>query len=866
MSTGGDACDGQCWYNMVLRVHRTDPNVVYRGTVHVFKSLDGGATWTDLSNSWGSSQKVHQDTHEFLMDPGDPETFYVGCDGGVWKSTDGGSTFVNRNGNLSTVQFYAVGVDANDTETICGGAQDNSSLARATSDVWDLQQVTGDGFVCHINPVDPNYAYITSYPGSYPAIYRSTTGVFGSFSVVTGSGRGITAGDRINWVTPYVLDPLDPSILYLGTHRVYKSVDHGSTWVQVGPADLTGGSGSLLSLEINRNFPSNLYSGSASGRVWRSSDSGTTWTDITAGLPSRSINDIASDPTEPGRSFAVVGGFNTAHLWEWTEASGWVARGGGLPNVPANSVVMITGTDLMVGTDTGIFRSADGGVTFEPYMEGLPEGLVVTDLKFDVPQSTVTAGTYGRGAWQVMIDPVEPMVIYDSIEQPMTELDGDGDANVEPGETWGVRPILRNAGGQDALGVRARLATVTPGITVLSPDTLDYGDIVAGAAASSVSLYEFTVDPSFTCGGEAVFDVVNVTSISPPRNHSDRIAAFTVIVNDGYQAPISTIWIDEDFDPQPTEGWLHEAVDGGHWQCFGMSYVDEWGYVSKDAEHGTSIHCGNGPGGSYSPRNFAWLYPVGRDSLGNAGIDVPADAIGATMTVVHWYDTEAGEDGGQVAVDSADDGQDVFNPVEPDGGYPGSSLPTGDCNGLEGQDVFQGSSGGWVTDTFDLMPFVGRRIWPAFIFGSDRRFSSAEGWTIDQVRVETLRNGDPVCQVVEWAGTVPTTARFDLEAGGDIRATWDPSCNEGAPIGQTYSIQAGSLDALRADGTYTHAAVGASCGRSSPDAFAPGPGNEYYLVVPNFDGRDGGAGFDSDGAARAQPDATCGPRRAATCP
>ena len=57
----------------------------------------------------------------------------------------------------------------------------------------------------------------------------------------------------------------------------------------------------------------------------------------------------------------------------------------------------------------------------------------------------------------------------DSIEQPMIEVDGDGDGGIEPGETWSMRPILFNAGGEDAMGVTARLESSTPGITILEP-------------------------------------------------------------------------------------------------------------------------------------------------------------------------------------------------------------------------------------------------------------------------------------------------------------------------------------------------------------------------------------------------------------
>jgi len=85
--------------------------------------------------------------------------------------------------------------------------------------------------------------------------------------------------------------------------------------------------------------------------------------------------------------------------------------------------------------------------------------------------------------------------------------------------------------------------------------------------------------------------------------------------------------------------------------------------------------------------------------------------------------------------------------------------------------------------------------------------------------------------------------------------------------GQTYSVQAGNLDALRASGSYSHAPVGGLCGLLPPATFTPGPGNEYYLVVPNASGaREGGAGADSSGAPRPQTSTVCGSRHAAACP
>ncbi len=303
-------------------------------------------------------------------------------------------------------QFYAIGVHPTDPDTICGGAQDNSSLARNTAtDRWELQWATGDGFVCQFNPVDPSYAYNTSYPNSgRPCVYRSTSGVFGSFSRITNSGNGISQG-RVNWVTPYLLDPLSPNVMFVGTERVYRSLNHGTNWTPVGPTDMAGPGNNLKALAINRNTPSVVLAGATSGRVWRTEDGGDNWAEITAGLPSRQINDVAADPDDPDRAFAVVGGFGTAHVWEWTATGGWVPRDVGLPDVPVNTVIVRTSFNIFVGTDVGMFRSTDGGATFEPYMGGLPQGLVVTDLRYDATLDMITAGTYGRGAWQVTVGP-----------------------------------------------------------------------------------------------------------------------------------------------------------------------------------------------------------------------------------------------------------------------------------------------------------------------------------------------------------------------------------------------------------------------------------------------------------------------------
>jgi hypothetical protein len=377
-----------------------------------------------------------------------------------------------------------------------------------------------------------------------------------------------------------------------------------------------------------------------------------------------------------------------------------------------------------------------------------------------------------------------------------------------------------------------------------------------------LTAFEFLVDPSFDCGNEIVFDLVDITSVTPPDDHADQPEFFAALVQDQPGPPLVTRLVDEDFDPAPQSGWDHELASS-FGACPDVTYVDEWQLVSKDTDHGTSYHCGNGPGGTYGT-DYAWLHPVGKDSEDGVGFLIPDEAIAAVLTVVHWYDTVAGEDGGQVAIDAIKDGQDVYTTLDPVGGYPGT-LDPGNCNLLGGQDAFQGSSGGWITSLFDLTRYKGEQVYLTFVFGSDENVGTGEGWYLDEVKIEYQEIGPPICDVAPWPGFV-STAHFDLLDAGTIEASWIDSCNIAQFPEQTYSIQAGALGALTTGGNYTHTPVDGRCDLTSPSTFTPGPDDEYYLVVPVGDGREGSAGVDSTGTLRPQPGVVCGERRVADCP
>jgi hypothetical protein len=399
------ACEGQCTYNLTVDVHPTSPSTVLVGTIRFSRSVNDGTTLTPLTTGWGSSQKVHQDTHVVRYSRTNGNRFWVGSDGGLWRTDDGGTNFVNLNTDINLTQFYDVAIDPADPTRVFGGAQDNSSLRRLGSQQWNVTIVTGDGFMNLVDPADVNRVFQTSYPsGGLPWLTLSNTGG-GPGTHAWVSQTGMTSGEPYPWVTPLAILP---NTVFVGSHSVYRATTGGPAgsynWTKISP-NLTGGS----SLVVIHTIPGSTvaYAGSSNGRIQRTDDvlaPSPSWTDVTGGYPGGYVSDVAADPTNPLRVFATRGAFNLSRLYRSTTGgTTWAAVGAGLPNVPANAVSIdpLEPNRVFVGTDVGVFESVDGGDNFMPFSAGLPLGLVVTDLEVDDAPHVLVAGTYGRGAFRV---------------------------------------------------------------------------------------------------------------------------------------------------------------------------------------------------------------------------------------------------------------------------------------------------------------------------------------------------------------------------------------------------------------------------------------------------------------------------------
>ena len=159
------------------------------------------------------SDIIHVDNHALFFLP-QQNTIWIGNDGGLYNTLDGGETW-NHFNNIPLTQFYKMEIDPTNPEIILGGTQDNGTIQTVGNpDNWE-KILGGDGFYAEIHPDNPNIIYAEYQWGQV----RKT---------VNGGGNWIGIGfdfrdDRTNWSTPFMMDHNNPDILYVGTYRLLKT-------------------------------------------------------------------------------------------------------------------------------------------------------------------------------------------------------------------------------------------------------------------------------------------------------------------------------------------------------------------------------------------------------------------------------------------------------------------------------------------------------------------------------------------------------------------------------------------------------------------------------------------------------------------
>ncbi|MCB1060012.1 MAG: T9SS type A sorting domain-containing protein [Calditrichaeota bacterium] len=393
-ATSPNMYSGQGWYNLVVQAHPTDANQVWSNGLDAYNSTNGGVSWNRMtvwSYSESHSQYAHADHHAMAYMPGNPNTILLGTDGGLFKSTNGGTSWSGLNNGLVTYQYYAICNDNLQPNVAYGGTQDNGTNKYNNSQTH-TRVLGGDGGYCNVDYTNSNNVYATTQRGSH---YKSTNGgsSFGSIqNGISGSGA---------WVTPRVMDPTNPNILYTGTNVVYKTTNGGASWTAISSVLDASYISHIAVAPSDPNTIYVCYEG-YDGKVFRTYDGGTNWTNVESGIPERYPTHLAVDPTNRDIVYCTVSGYGSGHVYKSTNGGGsWSNSSTGLPDLPTNCIVIdqSDGNKMYAGNDLGVYYSSNAGASWSDFSTGLPN-VVVDFLALHPSTGTLRAGTHGRGMWE----------------------------------------------------------------------------------------------------------------------------------------------------------------------------------------------------------------------------------------------------------------------------------------------------------------------------------------------------------------------------------------------------------------------------------------------------------------------------------
>ncbi len=376
----------QGFYNNTIVVSPSNPMAVLVGGLGISRSSDGGSTWQ------GVGYNVHVDHHAIAYRPGSATEIWVGTDGGVFRSGDSGLTWEDRNAGLVTLQLYDACSAPWDSTVGYGGAQDNGIPRYLGTGEWS-ENFGGDGMICHCDPSNPLHAY-----SEYQRGYRiSTQDGFATWSEIT---RGLVGPER--WVAPLDMDLHDPMHLVTATQTgIYSTMNGGNLWSRIGDGN------DVVSIALSPIASSRIWAQErSSGKVRTSTDGGETWT-VTQAAPFARIGGtkILADPRDsvaayctylhhPARPPLVLR--TTDGGTTWSDVTGDL----GEQSVNTIAVDPTDSRRWFAGTDIGVWTTENAGLTWRPYGLGLPNVLVL-DLEFRGLSGELRAATFGRGLWSI---------------------------------------------------------------------------------------------------------------------------------------------------------------------------------------------------------------------------------------------------------------------------------------------------------------------------------------------------------------------------------------------------------------------------------------------------------------------------------
>ncbi len=419
----------QGWYDNIIAVDPIDPNIVWAGGIDLFRSDDGGTNWGIASYWWtnnSSASYAHADQHGIYFHPdydgSTNKTAFFSHDGGLSRTLDArastqtnpcnapassGFEYTSLNNNYAVTQFYH-GLAYPDGTTFFGGTQDNGTIRGTTSGgmIWS-EILGGDGGYVAVDPDNTNNLFAES---QYRNLVKSVNGGSNFNQAVSGISEST---NNFSFITPYILDPNNPQILWIGGKTLWKTIDQANNWFQASTTDMLSRSASAWAVAIgDSNY---VAVGDENGEIHYTTNANSTnsSTDWPSSQPANGvISSLTYAPNDKKVLYATYSTFGQDHIWKSTNSgASWTAidnRGSanGIPDIPVHTLAIdpSDSTRLFAGTDLGIFVSNDGGSNWAVENTGFTN-TVVENLQIIQSDSisTLFAFTHGRGAWSTTL-------------------------------------------------------------------------------------------------------------------------------------------------------------------------------------------------------------------------------------------------------------------------------------------------------------------------------------------------------------------------------------------------------------------------------------------------------------------------------
>jgi hypothetical protein len=388
VAVGTNFNGGQAWYDFYMQVNPFDPNYAYVGSIDIWRTTDGGATFQNITNGY-SNGVVHVDQHNMDFNPSNSNELIAVNDGGVWKSTNRGTNWINLNAGLTLTQFYRIASDPSNVNHIMGGTQDNGTQRTLGTSNWSAAFGGDGGEVCFHSQ---NPLFILGETQNN-GVQRSQNGGNGWQSATSGlSGSGA-------WVGPLLSHPTTAGVFFTARQQVFKSDSWGAGWVPIS----SGTSGTIREMAISRTNPSVMYATSGAS-IFKSTNEGVTFSNVTSGLPGRTITSVYVHPDSQNVAVVTFSGFGAGKVYKTTNgAASWINISGNLPDSPVNDVLIYypgsSTSILYAAMDIGVFFTSNFGSSWVELADGLPN-TVAMHLDYHQATNRLRIGTHGRGVWE----------------------------------------------------------------------------------------------------------------------------------------------------------------------------------------------------------------------------------------------------------------------------------------------------------------------------------------------------------------------------------------------------------------------------------------------------------------------------------